>query len=157
MPTRRSTSSPPKKPSGRRTSRCRTGGAALRLRLRLYRSEGRPRQLAGPRRPETSSMSQLARMAVAADVVMQNSRVEATWTDENGERSDPGGVWALATLEMDSVRGKGGTEGQGKIVATGRSGPAWLDRLPGEKGKLYATGYSGPTYHSEDARKYAGA
>jgi len=92
----------------------------------------------------------------AADVVMQNSRVEATWTDENGERSDPGGVWALATLEMDSVRGKGGTDGQGKIVATGRSGPAWLDRLPGEKGKLYATGYSGPTYHSEDARKYAG-
>src|SRR5207302_9070429 len=48
----------------------------------------------------------------AADVVLQNSRIEATWTDENGERSEPGGVWALATLEVDSVRGKSAAEAQ---------------------------------------------
>jgi hypothetical protein len=92
----------------------------------------------------------------AADVVMQNSRIEATWTDENGERSEPGGVWALATLEIESVRGKSGGEAQAGGAATGRNGPAWLDRLPGAKGKLYATGYSGPTYHADDAKRYAG-
>src|SRR3954454_4527820 len=34
----------------------------------------------------------------ATDVVMRNSRIEATWVDENGERSDGGGVWALASI-----------------------------------------------------------
>ena len=90
----------------------------------------------------------------AADVVMQNSRIEATWTDENGERSEPGGVWA--TLEVDSVRGKRAAEAQVGGSTTARHGPAWLDRLPVAKAKLYATGYSGPTYHADDAKKYAG-
>jgi hypothetical protein len=92
----------------------------------------------------------------AADVVMQNSRIEATWTDENGERSEPGGVWALATLEIDSARGKSAAEAQMGGSTTGRNGPAWLDRLPVAKARLYATGYSGPTYHADDAKKYAG-
>src|SRR5438270_7682712 len=92
----------------------------------------------------------------AADVVLQNSRIEATWTDENGERSEPGGVWALATLEVDSVRGKSAAEAQVGGSTTARNGPAWLDRLPVAKAKLYATGYSGPTYHADDAKKYAG-
>ncbi|MGZ6123329.1 MAG: hypothetical protein ACXWLR_00110 [Myxococcales bacterium] len=90
----------------------------------------------------------------ATDVVMQNSRIEATWTDENGERSDPGGVWALASLEMDSVRGRG-QGAQVAAIAAAKSGPGWLDRLPGSQDKVYATGYSGPTYHSEDAARYA--
>jgi hypothetical protein len=93
----------------------------------------------------------------ATDVVMQNSRIEATWVDENGERSDPGGVWALASLEIDSVRGKAQSlaEPASTKPGAGRSGPAWLDRLPGSKSKVYAAGYSGPTYHPEDARGYA--
>jgi hypothetical protein len=85
----------------------------------------------------------------ATDVVMRNSRIEAVWTDENGERSDPGGVWALASLEMGTVRAQAAAAGA-------KSGPAWLDRLPAAEGKAYALGYSGPTYHSEDAARYAG-
>src|SRR5437764_10871585 len=92
----------------------------------------------------------------AADVVMQNSRIEATWTDENGERSEAGGVWALATLEVDSVSGKSAAEAQVGGSTKARNGPAWLDRLPDAKAKLYAPGYSGPTYHADDAKKYAG-
>jgi hypothetical protein len=88
-------------------------------------------------------------------VVMQNSRIEATWVDENGDRSDPGGVWALASLEMDAVRG--GAAAATSRGGTGRSGPAWLDRLPGSATKVYAAGYSGPTYHAEDATRYASA
>src|SRR5467141_1989763 len=42
----------------------------------------------------------------ATDVVIHNSRIEATWVDASGERSDPGGVWALASLELESIRGK---------------------------------------------------
>jgi hypothetical protein len=91
----------------------------------------------------------------ATDVVMQNSRIEATWTDENGERSEPGGVWTLATLEMDSIKGKARADAPASPSA-GKSGPSWLDRLPGSKNRIYATGYSGPTYHAEDATRYAG-
>jgi hypothetical protein len=91
----------------------------------------------------------------ATDVVMQNSRIEATWTDENGERSEPGGVWTLAVLEMDSIKGKARAEAPAARTA-GKSGPSWLDRLPGSKTRIYATGYSGPTYHAEDAKRYAG-
>ena len=86
----------------------------------------------------------------ATDAVLRNSRIEAVWTDENGERSDPGGVWALATLELESIRGRA----QGATApasASGKAGPPWLDRLPSAKNKVYATGYSGPTYHSADA------
>jgi hypothetical protein len=88
----------------------------------------------------------------ATDVVIQNSRIEASWTDENGERSEPGGVWALASLEMDSVRGHGQAS---QAAGASKSGPGWLDRLPGSEQKVYATGYSGPTYHPEDAERYA--
>ena len=91
----------------------------------------------------------------ATDVVMQNSRIEATWTDENGERSDPGGVWTLAMLEMDSIKGKAGADAPAG-PRTGKSGPSWLDRLPRSRNRIYATGYSGPTYHAEDAKRYAG-
>ncbi|HYS07612.1 MAG TPA: hypothetical protein VEP66_02665 [Myxococcales bacterium] len=93
----------------------------------------------------------------ASDVVMQNSRIEATWVDENGDRSDPGGVWALASLEMDAVRGGAAAATAASRGGTGRSGPAWLDRLPGSATKVYAAGYSGPTYHAEDAARYASA
>jgi hypothetical protein len=87
---------------------------------------------------------------------MRNSRIEATWADENGERSEPGGVWALATLEMDSIRGKGApAEAQRSAAGGGKAGPAWLDLLPGSKTRIYATGYSGPTYHPDDAKRYA--
>ena len=101
----------------------------------------------------------------ATDVVMQNSRVEATWVDENGERSEPGGVWALASIELDSVRGHMGGDAQpASAAATAAAGkvpavsvaPAWLDRLPGSRGKVYAAGYSGPTYQAENALQYAG-
>ncbi|OLD08008.1 MAG: hypothetical protein AUI90_08080 [Deltaproteobacteria bacterium 13_1_40CM_3_69_14] len=91
----------------------------------------------------------------ATDVVMQNSHLEATWTDENGERSEPGGVWTLAMLEIDSIKGKTRLDAPA-APAAGKSGPSWLDHLPGSKGRIYATGYSGPTYHAEDAKRYAG-
>jgi len=93
----------------------------------------------------------------ASDVVMQNSRIEATWVDENGEKSEPGGVWTLASLELDSIRGRlrGGAEPASALRGP-RSGPAWLDRLPGSATRIYAAGYSGPTYHPEDAARYAG-
>jgi hypothetical protein len=84
----------------------------------------------------------------ASDVVLRNSRIEATWTDENGERSETGGVWALASLQLGAVRGTQAATGS-------KSGPGWLDRLPGSAQRVYATGYSGPTYHPEDAERYA--
>src|SRR5438876_11419096 len=62
----------------------------------------------------------------------------------------------MATLEDDSVHGKGPAEAKASSTTTARNGPAWLDRLPVAKAKLYATGYSGPTYHADDAKKYAG-
>src|SRR2546429_9048644 len=36
----------------------------------------------------------------APDVVMQNLRIEAAWTDRIGARSQRGGVWSLAALVM---------------------------------------------------------
>lgn len=95
----------------------------------------------------------------ATDVVMQNSRIEATWVDENGDRGDPGSVWALAAIDIGAVHGRSGA-GQNAQASwsrgTGLPGPAWLNRLPGAGGKLFAAGYSGPTYRPEDAVKYAG-
>lgn len=96
----------------------------------------------------------------ATDVVMQNSRIEATWVDENGERSEPGGVWALASIELDSVRGHLGGQADvqpASVVVTRPGGPPpWLDRLPSSRAKVYAAGYSGPTFKPEDAVGYAG-
>src|SRR5947207_2340721 len=37
----------------------------------------------------------------ATDVVMQNSRIEATWVDENGDRGEPGSIWAMASILTD--------------------------------------------------------
>ena len=97
----------------------------------------------------------------ATDVVMQNSRIEATWVDENGDRSEPGGVWALASIEMDSVRGHAGPPAEvvqpaSATVARPGAAPAWLDRLPASRAKVYAAGYSGPTFKPDDAVGYAG-
>jgi hypothetical protein len=96
----------------------------------------------------------------ATDVVMQNSRIDATWIDENGERSEPGGVWALASIELDSVRGHLGpptdVQPASAVVSKPGGAPAWLDRLPASRGKVYAAGYSGPTFKPEDAVGYAG-
>src|SRR2546422_7285238 len=83
----------------------------------------------------------------ATDVVMQNSRIEATWTDENGERSDPGGVWTLAMLEMDSIKGKAGADAPAGL-RNGKSGPSWAGRLPRSGERIHATGESGPTHHA---------
>src|SRR5437870_4305160 len=69
----------------------------------------------------------------ATDVVMQNSQLEATWTDENGERSEPGGVWTLATLEIDAIKGRARLDAPA-APAGGKSGPSWLDHLQGSKG-----------------------
>jgi hypothetical protein len=93
----------------------------------------------------------------ATDVVMQNSRIEATWTDENGDRSEAGGVFALASIEMDSIRGRASGEVQPAGAAVPKGGaPPWLDRLPGSRGKVYAAGYSGPTFKPDAAVQYAG-
>ena len=95
----------------------------------------------------------------ATDVVMQNSRVEATWVDENGDRSEPGGVWALTSIELDWVRGHGGqladVQPASATLPKGAA-PLWLDRLPQSRGKVYAAGYSGPTFKPDDAVGYAG-
>jgi len=97
----------------------------------------------------------------ATDVVMQNSRIEATWVDENGERSEPGGVWALASIELDSVRGRTTTAADVQPASTAAApakggAPVWLDRLPASRARVYAAGYSGPTFKPEDAVGYAG-
>ena len=99
----------------------------------------------------------------ATDVVMQNSRIEATWVDENGDRSEPGGVFALASIEMDSIRGHQGGEVQAAPPAGAKGAPVvkplapgWLDHLPGSSGKVYAAGYSGPTFDPGAAVQYAG-
>ena len=93
----------------------------------------------------------------ATDVVMQNSRIEATWVDENGDRGDSGSVWAMASIDVDAARGKAQGQVQSAVWTMGnkKTAPSWLDRLPGSKSKVFAAGYSGPTYRSEDAVQYA--
>jgi hypothetical protein len=88
----------------------------------------------------------------ATDLVLQNSRIEATWVDENGDHSEPGSVWALGSYDLNSARAQPAawTPGTAKIA------PSWLDRLPGSNGKVYAAGYSGPTFKAEAAVQYAG-
>lgn len=94
----------------------------------------------------------------ASDVVLQNSRIEASWTDETGERDEAGSTWALAALDLDSVRGKAAAAPlQAATWTTGSrtAAPSWLDRLPGSRGRLFAAGYSGPTFRPDDALQYA--
>ena len=95
----------------------------------------------------------------ASDVVLQNSRIEATWTDESGERDEPGSVWALAVIDLDSARGKAAAQPQASsaswTLGSSTSAPSWLDRLPGSRAKIFAAGYSGPTFRPEDALQYA--
>src|SRR5207237_1351643 len=74
---------------------------------------------------------------------------------ERQRQAGGGGVWTLATLEIDSIKGRARLDAPA-APAAGKSGPSWLDHLPGSKGRIYATGYSGPTYHAEDAKRYAG-
>lgn len=97
----------------------------------------------------------------ASDLVLQNSRIEATWVDENGDRGEPASVWALASIDVDSVLGKAAAQPAsvtGAVWSNGTrtSAPSWLDRLPGSKAKVFATGYSGPTFQPADAVQYAG-
>jgi hypothetical protein len=88
----------------------------------------------------------------ATDLMLQNSRIDATWVDENGDRGEPASVWALASYEVGSTRAQPAdwTPGSAKIA------PSWLDRLPGSSAKVYAAGYSGPTFKPSDAVRFAG-
>ena len=97
----------------------------------------------------------------ATDLVLQNSRIEASWVDENGDRGEPASVWALASIDMDSVHGKAAVPAASVTGAVWTAGsrttaPSWLDRLPGSKAKVFAAGYSGPTFQPTDAKQYAG-
>ena len=98
----------------------------------------------------------------ASDVVMQNSRIEATWVDEAGARDEAGSVWALAVIDVDPARGKAAAS-QAASQATSAAWttgsktatPSWLDQLPRSKAKIFAHGYSGPTFRPEDALRFA--
>ncbi len=98
----------------------------------------------------------------ATDLVLQNSRIEASWVDENGDRGEPASVWALAAIDLDSVHGRAAPPATASVTgavwtAGSRStAPSWLDRLPGSKVKVFAAGYSGPTFQPTDASQYAG-
>ena len=95
----------------------------------------------------------------ATDLVLQNSRIEATWVDENGDRGDPASVWALASIDLDRVQGRtqpASITGAVWTNGTRTTPPSWLDRLPGSQAKVFAIGYSGPTFRPEDATRYAG-
>ncbi len=94
----------------------------------------------------------------ASDVVMQNSRIEATWVDEAGSRDEAGSVWALAVIDVDSARGKGvSTQATTAAWTTGSktAAPSWLDQLPRSLARVFAAGYSGPTFRPEDALQNA--
>lgn len=97
----------------------------------------------------------------ATDLVLQNSRIEATWVDENGDRGEPASVWALASIDMDSVHGRAALATPSVMGAVWSNGtrttaPSWLDKLPGSPAKVFAAGYSGPTFQPADAVQYAG-
>lgn len=95
----------------------------------------------------------------ATDLVLQNSRIEATWVDENGDRGEPASVWALASIDLDQVRGHAAQASVTGAVWTNGSRkipPSWLDRLPGSQAKVFAAGYSGPTFEPANAVTYAG-
>jgi hypothetical protein len=89
----------------------------------------------------------------ATDLVMQNSRIVATWVDEAGARGEPGSVWALAVIDNS---GSHDHADRAVTPAGGKGAPGWLDRLPSSPARLYAAGYSGPTFRASDALQYAG-
>ena len=94
----------------------------------------------------------------ASDVVMQNSRIEATWVDEGGARDEAGSAWALAVIDVDSARGKGAAAQATTAAWTAGSktaAPSWLDQLPRSQAKIFAAGYSGPTFRPADALQNA--
>jgi len=62
----------------------------------------------------------------------------------------------LASIEMDSIRGRASGEVQPAAAVPKGGAPPWLDRLPGSRGKVYAAGYSGPTFKPDAAVQYAG-
>ena len=91
----------------------------------------------------------------ATDLVVQNSRIEATWTDEAGVRDDAGAVWALAVIDLQP---DGNAARAPDETNRGRANklPGWLDRLPSAPSRIYAAGYSGPTFSAGDSLQYAG-
>ena len=101
---------------------------------------------------ETSTHVDLVK--AATDMVVQNSRVDATWVDAAGERGEAGAVWALASIEQSAAKLLG--KGQAVEAATQAGVPSWLSKLPNEGGRIYAYGYSGPTFRPDDAVEYAG-
>src|SRR5260370_28029428 len=56
----------------------------------------------------------------ATDVVMQNSRIQATWTDENGDTSEAGRRVRPPPTRRDSIRG--GALGEGPPPTVGPEG-----------------------------------
>lgn len=85
----------------------------------------------------------------ATDVLLQNSRIEATWIDEAGQLGDAGSFYALGVVD------RSGSKLAAPAALASARGPAWLERLPEASGRIYAIGYSGPTFEPEAARKYA--
>src|SRR5665213_3605653 len=64
----------------------------------------------------------------ATDLVVQNSRIEETWTDEAGERDEPGAVWALAVIDL--AAGRGGSSqpvADDTNVKNANKMPGWLN------------------------------
>ena len=107
------------------------------------------------KRAESSdgSSTHLDLVKAATDMVMQNTVLEATWSDSAGQIDEPGAVFALAYIEVEKSRSVGK---QQAVETTHESGvPAWLERLPSTTGRIYAYGYSGPTFRTEDASEYA--
>jgi hypothetical protein len=91
----------------------------------------------------------------ATDLVVQNSRIVETWTDEAGERDEMGAVWAMAVIEL-AAGGASGSLANDTNVKNANKMPGWLNRLPSSSGRIYAAGYSGPTFQAGDSLQYAG-
>src|SRR2546425_550771 len=115
-----------------------------------------PRRRPGPRLPP-----RLSRMRRRAQAVGPAPQAEQMGQAMEGSHRRSG-LGREGARERQWKAGRGGLFAA-KLLAAGRagpsagkSGPSWLDRLPGSKNRIYATGYSGPTYHAEDAKRYAG-
>ena len=93
----------------------------------------------------------------ATDLVVQNSRIVETWTDEAGERDEMGTVWAMVVLELAAGGGAApGSLANDTNVKNANKMPGWLNRLPSSQSRIYAAGYSGPTFEVGDSLQYAG-